>query len=126
MARWFLAALYCPLIPLTLAGALPDLTMARIVGLATLLAGLVVARLHLRQSSGKGQLAILVGYLLAMLVAVGLWFMGLLSLAFLSDSGKHQEQITFAMWAFTGGLALLMPILGGWLGSLVVRPSASS
>jgi len=122
MLRWLFALIYCPLVPFAMAGALGDPQWARLTGVAGLISGLVVSYVHLKQPSWKGRACVFGGYLVALGLGIALWFMGLLSMAFMSDSGQHKEQLVLAMQAFTGALALFMPPIGAGVGALIARP----
>lgn len=122
MLRWLVALIYCPLVPLALAGALGDPQWARLTGVASLISGLVVCSFHLKQPSWKGRAGVFVGYLFGSGLAISMWFMGLLSMAFLSDSGQHKSQLLLAMQVFTVALALFVPPMGAGLGALIARP----
>ena len=121
MFRWLPLVLYFPLVPLVACGLIPEPLTARLVGVPALLAGLLVVRFHLQQSRTKGYLGVLLGY--AVGIGLGGCFeaFGLLSLAFLSASGKYAQEIKLAAYTLTVLTAFFSPLFGAWLGAQVAR-----
>ncbi len=115
----YLLALAYPLLPALYMGSIPDPKLAPIMAGLVFTSGVLVAWVHLRQTTGKGQLKVFFGTLLGIGVGVSAWAMGMLFLAFASDSGKYATEIGWMMLVFTVLMTLVPAPL---LAYLVAKP----
>lgn len=125
--RWLSFLVYFPVIPLLFMSWIPDANLNHLVGLSSLVPGLVVGLMHLKQPTWSARLSVLVGFLLSILLGLGVLVFGWLaiSLLFASASGAQARNVGYLMVAFTVAVEVVAPILGAFMGSFVAARRAA-
>lgn len=120
--------LYFPIAPLLFMAYLPSNdNNAHMIALVGMASGLAVGRIHLKQSTWRARLSVLIGFLVAAGLGTFLWLMGLLaiSLLFASVSGSEAKMVSNLMLGFTALMVLVAPPLGAWTGSRLAASKAA-
>ena len=117
MIRWIMTIFYVLIGPSLITANCPDKELAGTLSVISVLAGLMVARIHWRQTTTGGRVSVAVGTGFACLVGAGFWAVGLLALAFAGDSGENGEILGKLMIGITYAILLIAPPLGALAGS---------
>ena len=121
MLRWILLLLYIPVAPLLLAKTCPDLKLSYWLAATALSSGSLVAAIHWRQPSWRAQLGILAGYFVSNLLGLGFWGVGLLLIAFASESSKNGSLALNLSIGYTLLIVLVAPVAGTLFANWIIK-----
>jgi hypothetical protein len=123
---WLTFLIYFPVIPLLFMAWIPDANLNHLLGLSSLLPGLVTGLVHLKQPSWRARLWVLVSFIASIVVGLMILVFGWLaiSLLFASARGAQAKNVEYLMIAFTVSVELTLPILGALLGSVIASHRA--